>query len=148
MTDTAPHPRHRHAAGPAVAILRGGTGEHVQDVVTTLVEAGVRAVELTTNTPGWREGIARTVERHGSGVAVGVGTVVMPSRPSWPKALSPHTRSAPVVVRTTVPWLPAAICAAFTPPGSAISLGTLRFEVPPSHSWPFPSPSPCWQPAA
>lgn len=100
MTDTAPHPRHRHAAGPAVAILRGGTGEHVEAVVTTLVEAGVRAVELTTNTPGWREGIARTVERHGSGVAVGVGTVMEPGQVDEAAALgatfavSPHTDPA------------------------------------------------------
>ncbi|MFJ6170759.1 bifunctional 4-hydroxy-2-oxoglutarate aldolase/2-dehydro-3-deoxy-phosphogluconate aldolase [Curtobacterium sp. NPDC092190] len=66
----------RHGAGPAVAILRGGTGEHVEAVVDTLVGAGVRAVELTTNTPRWREGTAWTARRFGDGVSVGVGTVL------------------------------------------------------------------------
>lgn len=76
MTDSPA--RHRHDAGPAIAILRGGTGEHVEPVVATLVEAGVRAIEITTNTPRWREGIAWTAERYGTGVAVGVGTVLEP----------------------------------------------------------------------
>ncbi|MCA5922137.1 bifunctional 4-hydroxy-2-oxoglutarate aldolase/2-dehydro-3-deoxy-phosphogluconate aldolase [Curtobacterium oceanosedimentum] len=68
--------RHRHQAGPAVAILRGGTGAHVHDVVDTLVGCGVTAIEITTNTPGWRDGIERAVSRHGSAVSVGVGTVL------------------------------------------------------------------------
>jgi 2-dehydro-3-deoxyphosphogluconate aldolase/(4S)-4-hydroxy-2-oxoglutarate aldolase len=72
--DTAP--RHRHQAGPAIAILRGGTGEHVEAVVATLVECGVPAIEITTNTPRWREGIAWAVERYGSAASVGVGTVL------------------------------------------------------------------------
>lgn len=83
MTDTAPSTttaeaprRHRHQAGPAIAILRGGTGEHVEDVVRTLVEAGVLAIEITTNTPRWREGIAWAVDRYGSGASIGVGTVM------------------------------------------------------------------------
>ncbi|MBF4613455.1 bifunctional 4-hydroxy-2-oxoglutarate aldolase/2-dehydro-3-deoxy-phosphogluconate aldolase [Curtobacterium sp. VKM Ac-1376] len=81
-TNTAPGPaphdraRHRHQAGPAIAILRGGTGEHVEDVVATLVECGVTAIEITTNTPRWREGIAWAVEHYGSAASVGVGTVL------------------------------------------------------------------------
>lgn len=68
--------RHRHQAGPAIAILRGGTGDHVEAVVATLVESGVTAVEITTNTPRWREGIAWAVERYGSAASIGVGTVL------------------------------------------------------------------------
>ncbi|MCJ1713616.1 bifunctional 4-hydroxy-2-oxoglutarate aldolase/2-dehydro-3-deoxy-phosphogluconate aldolase [Curtobacterium sp. VKM Ac-2922] len=98
-TDAAPA-RHRHQAGPAIAILRGGNGEHVDDVVRTLVEAGVRAIEITTNTPGWREGIASAVERHGSAATVGVGTVLDPRQLDEATALgasfavSPHTDAA------------------------------------------------------
>ncbi|MGN8051165.1 bifunctional 4-hydroxy-2-oxoglutarate aldolase/2-dehydro-3-deoxy-phosphogluconate aldolase [Curtobacterium sp. 22159] len=81
-TSTAPdsrgHERHRHAAGPAIAILRGGTGEHVEDVIATLVDAGVRAVEITTNTPRWREGIAWAADRYGTAASIGVGTVLEP----------------------------------------------------------------------
>lgn len=68
--------RHRHAAGPTVAVLRGGTGEHLEAVVTTLVEAGVTAIEITTNTPRWREGIAWAAEHHGTRASIGVGTVL------------------------------------------------------------------------
>jgi 2-dehydro-3-deoxyphosphogluconate aldolase / (4S)-4-hydroxy-2-oxoglutarate aldolase len=86
MTDTTADPtagqrdgeRHRHAAGPAIAILRGGTGDHVEHVVATLVEAGVTAIEITTNTPRWREGIAWATERFGTAASVGVGTVMDP----------------------------------------------------------------------
>jgi len=75
---TAAPARHRHAAGPAIAILRGGTGEHVEDVIATLVDAGVRAIEITTNTPRWREGIAWAARRYGTGASIGVGTVLEP----------------------------------------------------------------------
>lgn len=95
---TAPAPDHgtRHGAGPAVAILRGGTGEHVEAVVDALVGSGVRAIELTTNTPRWREGTAWTARRFGDGVSVGVGTVLDPAQVDVAAALgasfvvSPH----------------------------------------------------------
>lgn len=77
-TSSSAPARHRHAAGPAIAILRGGTGDHVEDVIATLVDAGIRAVELTTNTPRWREGIAWATERYGSAASIGVGTVLEP----------------------------------------------------------------------
>lgn len=70
--------RPRHAAGPAIAILRGGNGEHVEDVIATLVDTGVRAIEITTNTPRWREGIAWATERYGTAASIGVGTVLEP----------------------------------------------------------------------
>ncbi|WP_022903133.1 bifunctional 4-hydroxy-2-oxoglutarate aldolase/2-dehydro-3-deoxy-phosphogluconate aldolase [Curtobacterium sp. B8] len=103
MTDTATTgtgTRHRHQAGPAVAILRGGTGEHVEDVVRVLVESGVRAIELTTNTPRWQEGMAWAVERYGRAAAIGVGTVLDPRQVDEAAALgatfavSPHTDPA------------------------------------------------------
>lgn len=84
MTDAAAGTTHgaraRHDVGPAIAILRGGTGEHVEGIVGTLVEAGVRCIELTTNTPRWREGIAWAADRYGTGVAIGVGTVLEPAQ--------------------------------------------------------------------
>lgn len=89
--------RHRHQAGPAVAILRGGTGEHVEDVVRTLVDAGVTAIEITTNTPRWREGIAWAAERYGTAASIGVGTVLDPRQVDEAAAagasfaVSPHT---------------------------------------------------------
>ncbi|MGL3199144.1 MULTISPECIES: bifunctional 4-hydroxy-2-oxoglutarate aldolase/2-dehydro-3-deoxy-phosphogluconate aldolase [Curtobacterium] len=92
--------RHRHEAGPAIAILRGGTGEHVEDVIRVLVDSGVRAIELTTNTPRWQDGIAWAVDRYGTSAAVGVGTVLEPRQLDEAAALgatfavSPHTDPA------------------------------------------------------
>ncbi|PCN49064.1 2-dehydro-3-deoxyphosphogluconate aldolase [Curtobacterium sp. 'Ferrero'] len=92
--------RHRHQAGPAIAILRGGTGEHVEDVVAVLVESGIRAIEITTNTPRWREGIAWAVERYGRSATLGVGTVIEPRQLDEAAAagasfaVSPHTDPA------------------------------------------------------
>lgn len=103
MTTTASHTdraRHRHEAGPAIAILRGGTGDHVESVIATLVDAGVRAIEVTTNTPGWREGIAWAAERYGSAASLGVGTVMEPRQLDEAAAagatfaVSPHTDPA------------------------------------------------------
>ncbi len=100
MTTTAPATgpaRHRHEAGPAIAVLRGGTGDHVEDVIRTLVESGVLAIELTTNTPRWREGLAWAVDRYGRSVSIGVGTVLDPRQLDEAAALgatfavSPHT---------------------------------------------------------
>lgn len=93
-------PRHRHEAGPAVAILRGGTGEHVEDVIRVLVDSGIRAIELTTNTPRWQDGIAWAVDRYGTSAAIGVGTVLEPRQLDEAAALgatfavSPHTDPA------------------------------------------------------
>lgn len=97
---TAHTGRHRHGAGPAIAILRGGTGDHVEDVIGTLVEAGVTAIEVTTNTPRWREGITWAVERYGSAATVGVGTVLdtrqldEAAAAGATFAVSPHTDAA------------------------------------------------------
>lgn len=103
VTETTPAaapPRHRHEAGPAIAILRGGTGEHLEDVIGVLVESGVRAIEITTNTPRWREGIAWATEQYGRSAAIGVGTVLEPRQLDEAAAagasfaVSPHTDPA------------------------------------------------------
>jgi 2-dehydro-3-deoxyphosphogluconate aldolase / (4S)-4-hydroxy-2-oxoglutarate aldolase len=77
MTDPRTEPdRPRHDGGPVIAVLRGGTGEHLDATIATLVETGVTTVELTTNTPGWRDGIRATTARYGDAARVGVGTVL------------------------------------------------------------------------
>lgn len=62
--------------GRVVAILRGPRGHHLQAVAHTLVEAGVRCLEMTTNTPGALEAIrALRIDLPASEVSFGVGTV-------------------------------------------------------------------------
>jgi 2-dehydro-3-deoxyphosphogluconate aldolase/(4S)-4-hydroxy-2-oxoglutarate aldolase len=81
--------RRVHTAGTTIAILRGGNGHHVERATATLIEAGVLGIEITTNTPGWQDGIRWAAETYGaSGAAasgagageprasVGVGTVL------------------------------------------------------------------------
>lgn len=84
---------------PVVAIVRSRTGEHLDAVVDCLVEAGIRAVEVTLPTPGALATIARAAQRYGDIVAVGAGTVtaideldaVVAAGAAF--AVSPHTDS-------------------------------------------------------
>src|SRR5581483_464162 len=64
-----------------VAILRGARGERLEAVCDTLLAAGVRCLEITTNTPSGFDAVRRLAGgaggAGGSGVdvEVGVGTV-------------------------------------------------------------------------
>ena len=62
-------------AGGVVAILRGRRAEHLDAVLDVLVEAGIRSLEITLNTPGALTAIRRAGTRFGSDVTVGAGTV-------------------------------------------------------------------------
>ncbi|WP_210505513.1 bifunctional 4-hydroxy-2-oxoglutarate aldolase/2-dehydro-3-deoxy-phosphogluconate aldolase [Naasia sp. SYSU D00057] len=57
-----------------LAIVRGGSADRVLPVCETLVENGVRCLEVTTNTPGWADAVARLSARED--LLVGVGTVM------------------------------------------------------------------------
>lgn len=59
-----------------VAILRGGHGKHLDAVASTLVEAGVTCLEITTNTVGGLDAVSRLRGRYGGAVQIGVGTVL------------------------------------------------------------------------
>lgn len=65
----------RIAETRVVAILRGGNGLHLGAVADALVDAGVRCIEITSNTPGAAEGLAALRAWHGDTVAYGFGTV-------------------------------------------------------------------------
>jgi 2-dehydro-3-deoxyphosphogluconate aldolase/(4S)-4-hydroxy-2-oxoglutarate aldolase len=59
-----------------VPILRGKkTGEHLAAVIDTLVSAGIRCLEVTTNTPGWHRVVEAARDRYDDAVELGVGTV-------------------------------------------------------------------------
>lgn len=62
-------------AGGVVAILRGRRGEHLDAALEVLVDAGIRSLEITLNTPGALEALRRAGTRFGPEVAVGAGTV-------------------------------------------------------------------------
>ena len=61
----------------------------------------------------------------GVGIGVGCGATgwAMPSAPNW---LSPQPKSAPSLVRISVPWPPAATCVTRTPAGSVTFAGVAR----------------------
>ncbi|MBB3049454.1 2-dehydro-3-deoxyphosphogluconate aldolase/(4S)-4-hydroxy-2-oxoglutarate aldolase [Prauserella isguenensis] len=63
-----------------VAILRGRSGDHIDAVVDTLVDAGVRCLEITMNTPGALDAVRGAAQRHGTSATVGVGTVRTPEQ--------------------------------------------------------------------
>lgn len=63
---------------PLVAILRGIKPEDVDAVSDTLVEAGLRIIEVPLNSPQPLKSIERLANRHGDDVLVGAGTVMTP----------------------------------------------------------------------
>lgn len=58
-----------------VAVVRGTSAEHLPATVQTLVDSGLRCVELTLNTPSALEVLAEFTSRY-SDVAWGAGTVL------------------------------------------------------------------------
>ncbi len=73
----------RQTPGPAltgtgvVPILRGkSTGRHLAAVIDTLVDNGIRCLEITTNTPGAFDAVRDARSRHGDAIELGIGTVL------------------------------------------------------------------------
>ena len=59
-----------------VSILRGIAEKDLEGTLAALYEGGVRAVEITLNTPGALRMIERSRELYGDRMAVGAGTVL------------------------------------------------------------------------
>jgi 2-dehydro-3-deoxyphosphogluconate aldolase/(4S)-4-hydroxy-2-oxoglutarate aldolase len=64
------------SATRVVAILRAGDSSRAEAVVDTLVEGGVRCLELTMTTPGALDVVERLAARLPAVVEVGMGTVL------------------------------------------------------------------------
>lgn len=59
---------------PIVAIIRDRDGRSdLAEVIDSLANGGIRAIEITVDTPGWAEAVAARAER--SDIALGAGTV-------------------------------------------------------------------------
>ncbi|MGH9839635.1 MAG: bifunctional 4-hydroxy-2-oxoglutarate aldolase/2-dehydro-3-deoxy-phosphogluconate aldolase [Blastocatellia bacterium] len=67
------------AKGRVIAILRGDYGAIADEIVATMSDAGLTAVEVTFNSPGVLEMIRQLAARFGDRMAVGAGTVLKPS---------------------------------------------------------------------
>ncbi len=59
-----------------IAILRGDFREREVELARALLEGGVRALEVSTVSPGWEQVLRRLVDAVGNETAVGVGTVL------------------------------------------------------------------------
>jgi 2-dehydro-3-deoxyphosphogluconate aldolase/(4S)-4-hydroxy-2-oxoglutarate aldolase len=100
---------------PIMAIVRGGDGSNLADVCDTLVGAGIRHLELTTNTPGWQAVVARLASH--DGITVGVGTVTQPDQVAEAHGLGAGFIVAPdtnhevgqAAARAALPWYPGAL---------------------------------------
>ena len=64
------------AACPVVAILRGVTPDEAPGVAETLLQAGIRGVEVPLNSPDPIESIRRLARHFGDRALVGAGTVM------------------------------------------------------------------------
>lgn len=80
-----------------VAILRARRPAPLLDVVRTLVDSGVRIVEITMPTPGSLEALRSAAEEFGADVHLGTGTVTTPDQVRATReaggrfVVSPHT---------------------------------------------------------
>lgn len=59
-----------------MAIARGRSGERLLPVLETLIEGGIRCLEVTLPTPGSLEAVSALRARFGGEVCVGVGTIL------------------------------------------------------------------------
>lgn len=100
---------------PIMAIVRGGDGSNLADVCDTLVSAGIRHLELTSNTPGWQAVLPRLASQ--DDVTVGVGTVTHPRQVTEAHGLGAAFIVAPDTNRDVgetagqagLPWYPGAL---------------------------------------
>lgn len=106
-------------AGRVVAILRGDFRDSGEAVAETLVEGGVRALEVTLTSPGALEVLGRLARSVGERAAVGAGTVMTPDDCARARdagaafVISPHTSLEVVAAAHRLGM--AALPGAFTP---------------------------------
>ena len=62
-----------------IGIIRADSSEHVVEAISALHRGGIRAVEITLNTPNALELIAATRRALGEGMRVGAGTILEPA---------------------------------------------------------------------
>jgi 2-dehydro-3-deoxyphosphogluconate aldolase/(4S)-4-hydroxy-2-oxoglutarate aldolase len=131
---------------PVVAVLRGLAPDEACALATAAIEGGLRAIEITMDSPGAAESISRLAATAAPGVAIGAGTVVTPAdldaatEAGAAFAVAPHldlallatavTRRLPMVPGVTTPSeLHAAVAAgaAFVKlfPAGALGVGYL-----------------------
>jgi 2-dehydro-3-deoxyphosphogluconate aldolase/(4S)-4-hydroxy-2-oxoglutarate aldolase len=114
------------AAGRVIAILRGDFRETAEEVAETLVEGGIRALEITLTSPGAVEILGRLVRHLGGRAAVGAGTVMVPDDCARARdagasfAISPHTSREVIAAARRLDM--AAFPGAFTPTEIAAAL--------------------------
>lgn len=84
-------------ANPIIAILRATHPAPLDACIETLVEAGIRTLEVTLPTPGAVEAVRAASEKYGSAVWIGSGTVLTADEASRAAdagarfIVSPHT---------------------------------------------------------
>lgn len=59
-----------------IAIVRGSSDRYLYEACVGLAEAGVRCLEVTSNTPGAFDVVARLKAEWGTRVALGMGTII------------------------------------------------------------------------
>ncbi len=77
---------------PVIAVIRGST-KTLEGILDRLLACGVLAVEITTNTPGWQQGVTLALSK--GFTHVGVGTVVSTDHVSQASDLGANFTVAP-----------------------------------------------------
>src|SRR5215813_3185212 len=66
--------------GRVIAILRGDYAATTDEIVSTMYDVGLTAVEVTFNSPNVLDSIKRLSTRFGDRMAIGAGTVLNPDQ--------------------------------------------------------------------
>ena len=122
---------------PAVPILRAATGERLVAVSRVLVDAGLRAVELTCTTPGYETAISLLREETDADVLVGAGTVrtaadaarAIEAGAQFLVNMAAEASVAEIAAAADIPYIPGALTA--TEISRAWALGVTAVKVSP-----------------
>jgi len=60
---------------PVIGILRGIKGEHLEPVINSVIQSGLKCIEITMNTDDADKLIKKTIDMAGDNLIVGAGTV-------------------------------------------------------------------------
>lgn len=85
-------------AHPAIAVLRTEHASAYGPVVETLVEHGVRSIELTLSTPGTLEALPELLESFGEVAEIGVGTILSDDQAEAAAASGAHYLVTPAAL--------------------------------------------------
>jgi 2-dehydro-3-deoxyphosphogalactonate aldolase len=127
-------------ACPLIAILRGIDPDNVLKVANTLVEAGIKIIEVPLNSPEPFESISLLIEAYPDGIVVGAGTVLTTSDAETLAQLNaglivtPNTNPLVISIANEAGMASVSGCLTPTEAIEALSAGTTALKIFPANA--------------